>query len=94
MEVFIHEMGKYVGPKSGTGKILSIDGEPYHMNPGLSEYFDYGIVQAYNSSGDTDLQNRFNQAANVGWKPEQYIFTENFESLWQTGGNPNYHDKY
>lgn len=94
MEIFIHEMGKYVGPKSGTGKILSIDGEPYHMNPGLSEYFDYGIVQAYNSTGDTDLQNRFNQAANVGWKPEQYIFTENFESLWQTGGNPNYHDKY
>ena len=45
METFIHEMGKYVGPKSGTGKILSIDGEPYYMNPGLSEYFDYGIVQ-------------------------------------------------
>ena len=94
METFIHEMGKYVGPKSGTGKILSIDGEPYYMNPGLSEYFDYGIVQAYNSTGDTDLQNRFNRAAEVGWKPEQYIFTENFESLWQTGGNPSYRDKY
>lgn len=93
LEAFIHEMGKYVGPKSGTGKILSIDGEPYYMNPGLSEYFDYGIVQAYNSYGDTDLQDRFNKAAAVGWRSEQYIFTENFESLWQSGGNPNYRDK-
>lgn len=94
MEIFIKEMAKYVGPKSGTGKLLCIDGEPYYLNSGLAELFDYGIVQSYNATGDRDLQSRFNRAEAVGWKPEQYIFTENFESYWSTGGNPNFVDKY
>lgn len=42
--------------------------------------------QAYNSSGYTDLQNRFDNAYAKGWKPEQYIFAENFESFWKNGG--------
>mgnify|MGYP004557413481 FL=1 len=79
-------MSKYVGPKSGTGKLLIIDGVPYAVHKELAEYFDYGIVQAYQSSGYTDLQNRFNQAYAKGWKPEQYIFAENFESYWKNGG--------
>ena len=82
----IIELGKYLGPKSGTGKLLMIDGVPYAVHEDIAEYFDYGIVQAYNSSGYTDLQNRFNYADAKGWKPEQYIFAENFESYWQTGG--------
>lgn len=84
--VLIRELGKYLGPKSGTGKLLIIDGVPYAVRDEMAEYFDYGIVQAYASSGYTDLQNRFNNAYNVGWKPEQYIFAENFESYWQNGG--------
>lgn len=92
MEIFVRKLSEKLGPASGTGKLLTIDGVPYHLNPGLAELFDYGIVQAYNSPGDNDLQNRFNSAYNNGWKPEQYIFTENFESLWQGGGNPNYAD--
>ena len=36
----------------------------------------------------SDLQGRFDDADANGWKPEQYIFTENFESLWSTGGFP------
>ena len=79
-------MSKYVGPKSGTGKLLIIDGVPYAVHTELAEYFDYGIVQAYASSGYTDLQSRFNNAYNKGWKPEQYIFAENFESYWKNGG--------
>ncbi len=79
-------MSKYVGPKSGTGKLLIIDGVPYAVHTELAEYFDYGIVQAYNSSGYTDLQSRFDNAYNKGWKPEQYIFAENFESYWKAGG--------
>lgn len=79
-------MGKYVGPKSGTGRLFMIDGVPYAVHSDVAEYFDYGIVQAYSSSGYTDLQSRFNNAFNKGWKPEQYIFAENFESLWKTGG--------
>ncbi|MCM1501236.1 MAG: glycoside hydrolase family 18 [Bacteroidales bacterium] len=79
-------IGKYLGPKSGTGKLLMIDGVPYAVHTEIAEYFDYGIVQAYASSGYTDLQNRFNSAYNKGWKPEQYIFAENFESYWKNGG--------
>ena len=64
-------MGKYVGPKSGTGRLFIIDGVPFAVRDEYVEYFDYGIVQAYSSYGYTDLQNRFNNAANAGWKPEQ-----------------------
>lgn len=79
-------MGKYVGPKSGTGRLFIIDGVPFAVRGEYVDYFDYGIVQAYSSYGYTDLQNRFNNAANAGWKPEQYIFAENFEAYWKTGG--------
>lgn len=91
MERFVREMSKYVGPASGTGKLLCIDGVPGYLNPGLSELFDYGIVQAYYCTSASNLQYRFNQAAAVGWKPEQYIFTEDFERLWTTGGE-NFRD--
>lgn len=93
MEIFVRALAQYAGPKSGTGKLFVIDGVPYALNPGLAELFDYGIVQSYNSNGDSDLQSRFNSAYAVGWKPEQYIFTENFESYASTGGNPNYLDR-
>lgn len=79
-------MSKYVGPKSGTGRLLMIDGVPYAVHADVADCFDYGIVQAYNSYGYTDLQDRFDEAYKKGWKPEQYIFAENFESLWKTGG--------
>ncbi len=79
-------MSKYVGPKSGTGRLLMIDGVPFAVAKEVVDCFDYGIVQAYASSGYTDLQSRFNKAAAKGWKPEQYIFAENFESYWKTGG--------
>ena len=52
----------------------------------MADCFDYGIVQAYKSYGYTDLQSRFDEADKKGWKPEQYIFAENFESLWKNGG--------
>lgn len=63
-----------------------IDGVPYAVHADVADCFDYGIVQAYNSYGYTDLQDRFDDAYKKGWKPEQYIFAENFESLWKTGG--------
>ncbi|MFQ7503133.1 MAG: glycoside hydrolase family 18 [Alistipes finegoldii] len=58
----INAMSKYVGPKSGTGRLLIIDGVPYAVDRSVVDCFDYGIVQAYASSGYTDLQNRFNNA--------------------------------
>lgn len=79
-------MSKYVGPKSGTGRLLMIDGVPFAASGEIAECFDYGIVQAYSSPGAGELQGRFDNAFNRGWKPEQYIFAENFESYWKTGG--------
>lgn len=93
MEIFVRTLAEHVGPQSGTGKLFAIDGVPYQLNKGLAELFNYGIVQSYNSYGDSDLQGRFNSADANGWKPEQYIFTENFESYWSTGGNSRYRDK-
>lgn len=86
MQVFVEELGKWLGPKSGSGKLLIIDGVPGYLNAGLNEYFDYGIVQSYYCTSYTNLQSRFMNAHKVGWRPEQYVFTEDFESHWSDGG--------
>lgn len=79
MEIFVKKLGEFIGPKSGTSNLLIIDGVPFDVKPELAEYFNYGVVQAYNSRSYADLQRRFNNAAARGWKPEQYIFAETFE---------------
>ena len=79
MEIFVKKLGEFIGPKSGTSNLLIIDGVPFDVKPELAEYFNYGVVQAYNSPSYADLQRRFNDAAARGWKPEQYIFAETFE---------------
>ncbi|MDB4591084.1 glycoside hydrolase family 18 [Flavobacteriaceae bacterium] len=56
--IFIDELSKYLGPLSGTGKLLVLDGEPQKMPSESCLAFDYFIVQAYNSWGDGDLDNR------------------------------------
>jgi hypothetical protein len=86
MEIFVRKLSTRLGPASGTDKILAIDGVPYHLNEGLAELFDYGIVQAYYCRSQSDLQGRFDRAFANGWRPEQYIFTEDFERGWRTGG--------
>lgn len=92
MEIFVRKLSERLGPNSGTGKLLAIDGVPFHLNEGLAQLFDYGIVQAYDCPSYTDLQSRFDNADKNGWKPEQYIFTEDFEKNWSTGGLPSYRD--
>ena len=93
MTTFVKELSKWVGPASGTGRLLVIDGVPFGVHPSVSQLFDYGIVQAYScykavgsDEYDESLQGRFNKAAIGDWRPEQYIYTENFEAYWQTGG--------
>lgn len=58
MIAFVDELGKYLGPKSGSGKLLMIDGEPQSLPSELGPYFDYFIVQSYNCPGDSDLNDR------------------------------------
>lgn len=57
---FIDELGKYLGPKSGTGRLLVIDGEPQRITtkPEIETYFDYFIIQAYKPGSDSNLDKR------------------------------------
>ena len=57
---FIDELGKYLGPKSGTGRLLVIDGEPQRITtkPEIGAYFDYFIIQAYKPGSDSNLDKR------------------------------------
>ena len=93
MSVFIDELSKYLGPKSGGEKILVIDGEPQSMPSERGECMNYFIVQAYECSGDANLDSRLKSTIDNfdGYLSPQevakkYIVTENFESFAQDGG--------
>lgn len=97
MIAFVDELGKYLGPKSGSGKLLMIDGEPQSLPKELGPYFDYFIVQSYECPGDYDLNNRLLykgpfQAPNALVKnfkdvmsekeiTNKLVVTENFEAV-------------
>lgn len=86
---FCTELSKYIGPASGTGRLFIIDGNfDASLFPlGLAELCNYAVGQAYGTSQASQLDRRVTSAATRGWKNEQMIFTENFESMWQSGGN-------
>lgn len=85
---FAEELSKYIGPKSGTGRLFLIDGniDSDWLPANIGELCDYAVSQAYNCTSASNLRSRTQSAAGRGWRPEQIIFTENFESLWQSGG--------
>lgn len=85
LDVFVEELGKYLGPKSGTDYLLVIDGQLNLVSEVAAPYFDFAISQAYNTSSPSSLQGRYDQIK-TKFKPEQFIVCENFESLWSTGG--------
>lgn len=100
MITFLTALSKRVGPMSGTGRYLVVDGEPQSVPSSTGPMFNYFIVQAYHSDGDSDLDTRLNltiknfegvlSATEVARK---YIVTENFEDLALSGG-ANYIDRY
>ena len=91
LHVLVEEIGKYFGPKAterpnGKYYYFMIDGEIWNAYKESAPYFDYFITQAY---GDSYLDYRVSTLQN--WCGEYYdyrkhIFTENFESSWNTGG--------
>ena len=94
-KVFIEELGKRIGRKSGTQKLLVIDGEPQSINPELGDYFNYFIVRAYACSGDANLDARlsgtirnFDGVLTPREVAKRYIVTENFENYAPAGGVP------
>ncbi|MDR1882277.1 MAG: glycoside hydrolase family 18 [Prevotella sp.] len=85
MTVFVQELGKYLGPKSGSNKLLVVDGELDMLPEETAPYFDYAIAQAYTTTGGSSLQSRYNRVSSI-FKPAQFIVTEDFEAYWRTGG--------
>lgn len=91
--IFVEELGKRLGPESGTGKLLAVDGEPQYMPSHVGKYFDYFIVQAYNCPGDYRLDSRikssidnFNGHLSAKEVARKYVVTEDFE---KNGYAPN-----
>lgn len=97
--VFIEEMSKRIGPKSGTGRLFVIDGEPQSVNCNYGQYFDYFIVQAYSCGSYANLDSRLNSTISNFARAEndedklsaeevakKYIVTENFENYAKAGG--------
>lgn len=83
---FVQELSKRLGPKSGTDKLLILDGEVAFILPEVVQYFNYGISQAYRSTNNASLDSRWARTAPLGWKPEQYLICEEFQQYGTTGG--------
>lgn len=88
MTKFIEVLSKELGPKSETGKMLVVDGEPKALGDSLAHYFDYFILQTYTSHRwrPYELQDRFDKQYEHfknRLTPEEFckkvIITENFE---------------
>lgn len=83
---FVKELGKRLGPMSGTNKILILDGEVDFIHKEIVPYFNLAISQAYGASSFSSLDNRWNKAKPLGWRPEQYLVCEEFQKYASTGG--------
>ena len=93
---FVETMSKRVGPKSGTGKMLVVDGEPDALPAELFHHFDYLILQTYttyykqdNSRLDARFDKQyahFKDVATAGEIAKKIIICENFEDHAKTGG--------
>lgn len=85
---FVEEMGKHIGPQSGTDKLFIVDGY-YTSQPNaaeLAKYFDYFVNQAYMNKA-YGLQGRlgstiraFSSEMSEEEITKKFIVTENLES--------------
>ncbi|MBK7099432.1 MAG: glycosyl hydrolase family 18,F5/8 type C domain-containing protein [Sphingobacteriales bacterium] len=76
-------LSQYLGPKSGTGKLLIIDGQ---SDIGIEPYIDYFMQQAYGSSSPSNLQSRLTTYGGGVIPARKFVPCENFESYWANGG--------
>ena len=90
---FVGELSKRIGPLSGSGKMLVIDGETWSSPAELAPVYDYIIEQAYEAREPEDLQDRFDRYIKH-FSPHRdaeelariWFVTENFEKHRGTGG--------
>ena len=100
MLLFIQTLRNRLGTKAETGKLIVVDGEPQTIVSEAGPLIDYFIVQAYDSYGDSDLDNRLNSTIRNYdgiLSPEEvakkYVVTENFEK-WALSGGADFRDRY
>lgn len=99
-KTFAEALAERLHPEGGPRKLLVIDGEPQSVNAEVGPLFDYFIVQAYQSTGDGDLDGRYSQTRShhqgrmtAQEVAQRYIVTENFETYALTGGYTSYYKR-
>lgn len=96
--IFIKEMAKRLGPKSGTGRLLVIDGLGDLGPAALGDHFDYFIAQTYTATSDKALDGWYNIFHGTYenypgfFSSKKLIVTETFEAF-PNGGKEQYKDK-
>ncbi|MDE6870925.1 MAG: DUF1735 domain-containing protein [Bacteroidales bacterium] len=68
-----NELSKYIGPKSGTGRLFIIDGEIYNLPAELCTCFDYFVAQAYAVSGGTPSPTATGSESNMDYRLSQVV---------------------
>lgn len=76
-------LSQYMGPMSGTGNLLIIDGQ---FDVGIEPYVNYLMQQAYESSSQSQLQGRLQNFGGGVLPAEKFVPCEDFEKHWKTGG--------
>lgn len=70
-------LSQYLGPLSGTGKLLIIDGE---MEKGIVPYIDYLIQQTYAAKTFDKLQERYKNHGYGVLPSKKFVCTENMQA--------------
>ena len=89
MAILVEELGKRLGPASGTGKLLVIDGET--LDPSIADrttkHFDYFVQQSYQAAKPETLSGSgcWEYAKKAKFRPDQYVPAVNYEK-WESGG--------
>ena len=93
MPAYVKALSKRIGPKSGTNKMLVVDGEPNALPDSLGNHFDYFILQAYTTTSDYELNDRlavqinhFQNKMSAEEVAKKIIVCENFENYAAKGG--------
>lgn len=91
-KLFLEYLSQYMGPKSGTDKLLIVDRNSSCMNfADLYEYCNYWVYQKYGSTGGASPTGDYDYPTNTdpskGWTAAHVIVTENIGDTWKTGGS-------
>lgn len=70
---FFDILKDYLGPQSGTGKMLVIDGELWKVPKETAPYFDYFLAQAYTVSSGTPPPNATGRESDMDSRLQQVV---------------------